>query len=499
MTTDAPKIPQIGINSNVGKWKREGGIRLPSLALHFSERKLLLVVFDLLMVNVAFFMTLMIRSQSEVTPSVFLERLPWFALLTALWITIGVVLNIYDLARAACVAPSLWVTIGAATLTGLIYLFIPYLTPALPKHRFQAMLFPLFAMAGVGMWRIFYARVFAQPIFHQRALIVGAGPAGRALAGAIAATGASDGDRGRSPGYQLLGFVDDDLEDGSFVAGLPVLGACQDLVRLAQDLRADEVIVAINGQENIDRGLYQAILDCREIGIPITTMESLYERLVEQIPIESTYLHFSALLPLRQSATNRLYLMLKRLIEILVSLIGCGLMLALVPFVWLAHRVSSPGPLFFRQERVGRSGKRFTLIKFRSMVVNAEKETGPIWAAVSDKRITSIGRFLRKTRLDEIPQFWNVLKGEMSLIGPRPERPEFVSQLAPQIPFYRARHGIKPGLTGWAQIRYGYGSSTEDARIKLQYDLYYIKHRGPYLDLLILLRTIQVILGLNGR
>jgi lipopolysaccharide/colanic/teichoic acid biosynthesis glycosyltransferase len=191
--------------------------------------------------------------------------------------------------------------------------------------------------------------------------------------------------------------------------------------------------------------------------------------------------------------------MLKRLSEILLSLIGCALTILLVPFVWLAHRICSPGPLFFRQERIGRSGNVFTLIKFRSMVNNAEKDTGPIWAAASDNRITSIGRFLRKTRLDEMPQFWNVLKGEMSLIGPRPERPEFVSQLAPQIPFYRARHGVKPGLTGWAQIRYGYGSSTEDAKIKLQYDLYYIKHSGPYLDLLILLRTIQVILGLNGR
>jgi exopolysaccharide biosynthesis polyprenyl glycosylphosphotransferase len=482
------------------EWEGERGLRLPSLALHFSERKLLLVTLDLLMVNLSFFLTLTIRSESDITLAIFWQRLPWFALLTGLWVTIGVMLNIYDLARTACVGPSLWSISCTANLTGLVYLFIPYITPALPRQRFQILLFPLFAMASVGIWRIFYAQVIAQPIFHQRAMIVGAGPAGRALASAIARMGADTGTHYKAAGYRLLGFVDDNLPLGTVIDGLPVLGGCHDLMRLTRDMRPDEIIVAISERrENNYRRLYQAILDCREVGIHITTMEYLYERLMGRVPLEDAYRQLSAIFPMSQSATNRFYLALKRLIDVLVSLVGCLLMIMLVPFVWLAHRISSPGPLFYQQERVGKSGKRFTLIKFRSMVVNAEKDTGPVWASASDNRVTTIGRILRKTRLDEVPQFWNVLRGEMSLIGPRPERPEFVSQLAMQIPFYRARHAVKPGITGWAQVRYDYGASIEDSRIKLQYDLYYIKYQNIYLDLLVSLKTLQVVFGSKGR
>jgi lipopolysaccharide/colanic/teichoic acid biosynthesis glycosyltransferase len=148
---------------------------------------------------------------------------------------------------------------------------------------------------------------------------------------------------------------------------------------------------------------------------------------------------------------------------------------------------------------VGQGGRVFGVVKFRSMVVNAEEHTGVVWATENDGRVTPVGRLLRKTRLDESPQFWNVVKGDMGLIGPRPERPEFITQLAQQIPFYRVRHAVKPGITGWAQVKYRYGASVHDALVKLQYDLYYIKHQGFYLDLLILLKTVQVVLGLKGR
>jgi exopolysaccharide biosynthesis polyprenyl glycosylphosphotransferase len=498
MTSNAPKLEQI--QTVASGWEAEPGLRLPRLALRFSERKLLLVSLDLLMINLSFFLALTIRSESDITLAIFWQRLPWFVLLNVLWVTIGVVLNIYDLARTACVGPSLWSISCAANLTGLIYLFIPYITPSLPRQRFQLLLFPLFAMASVGIWRIFYAQVIVQPLFHQRAMIIGAGSAGRMLAEAIARIGADTGTHNKAAGYRLLGFVDDNLARGTVIDGLPVLGGCHDLMRLAQDMRPDEIIVAINERrENNYKRLYQAILDCREVGIHITTMEYLYERLMGRVPLEDAYRQLSAIFPMSQSATNRFYLIMKRLIDVLVSLAGCLLLIMLVPLMWLANRVISPGPLFYRQERVGKSGKRFTLIKFRSMVVNAEKDTGPVWASASDNRVTLIGRIIRKTRLDEVPQFWNVLRGEMSLIGPRPERPEFVSQLAAQIPFYRARHAVKPGITGWAQVRYDYGASIEDSRIKLQYDLYYIKYQSPYLDLLVALKTLQVVFGSKGR
>jgi exopolysaccharide biosynthesis polyprenyl glycosylphosphotransferase len=505
MTSNAPKLQPIETLSNSGSWDRAREHRRPRLSLNFSERKLLLVASDLLLVNLSFLLTLAIRSESNVAVFLSWERLPWFLLLTGLWIAIGTVLNIYDLAHTACVGPSLWTVSCTANLTGLLYLFIPYLTPSLPRYRFQALLFPLFAMVSVGIWRVFYAKVIVQPRFHQRALIIGAGSAGRMMANSIAKVGADNGSPHnavphKAAGYRLLGFVDDNFVRGSVVDGLPVLGGTHDLMRLAHDLHLDEIIVATNEQrENNYRRLSQALLDCREIGIPVTNIEYLYERLMGRVPIEDAYRQLSAIFRMNQTATNRFYHILKRAVDILVSLVGCTLMILLTPIVWVANRISSPGPLFYRQERTGKSGKRFTLIKFRSMVVNAEKDTGPVWASKSDNRVTTLGRFLRKTRLDEVPQFWNVLRGEMSLIGPRPERPEFVSQLAQRIPFYRARHAVKPGITGWAQVKHDYASSAEDARIKLQYDLYYIKYQGPYLDLLIMLRTIQVVLTSKGR
>jgi exopolysaccharide biosynthesis polyprenyl glycosylphosphotransferase len=474
-------------------------LRLPSLALRFSERKLLLLLLDTLMINAALLSTLMFRSNTSLTVAILWERLPWFMLLTGLWITISVILSIYDLARAARILPSLWTTSSAICLTGLIYTFIPYVTPTLPRYRMEVFLFPLLAIAGVGLWRIIYAQIFVQPIFHQRALVIGGGCAGETLANVMAKINISNGTHSQGTGYHLLGFIDDAVAPKIGVQNIPYLGTSQDLVRLARELRPDEVVVAIPDPAKIHGELFQAILDCRQMGIAITTLESLYERLTGRIPLESAHRQLSIGFPANQSATHRFYLVFRRLLDLCVGIVGCILVVLIMPFVWLANQISSPGPLFYRQQRVGKSGKEFTLIKFRSMMVDAEKDTGPVWAAEFDQRVTPVGRLLRKTRLDEAPQFWNVLKGEMSLIGPRPERPEIVAQLAQQSPFYRARHAIRPGITGWAQVEYRYGASITDARIKLQYDLYYIKHRRAFLDLVILLRTIKVVMGFKGR
>jgi lipopolysaccharide/colanic/teichoic acid biosynthesis glycosyltransferase len=171
----------------------------------------------------------------------------------------------------------------------------------------------------------------------------------------------------------------------------------------------------------------------------------------------------------------------------------------LFPFVALAIYLNDPGPIFYRQERTGRRGQSFYLLKFRSMITDAEKYGKAVWATQDDPRITRVGKFLRLTRIDELPQIWNVLKGDMSIVGPRPERPVFIAQLQEEIPFYRMRLSVKPGLTGWAQINYRYGSTVEDAIKKLEYDLYYIKHQSLLLDVLIILRTIKVVLLFRGQ
>ncbi len=475
-------------------------ISLPSLGLRFSERKLLLLFFDVISVNAALYLALTVRPDVEMTRGIIVHQFLWFITVSGIWITMGVILNVYDLARAANGLRSAWVASGAALLTGLIYLFIPFITPELPGRRLEALVFPLLASMGVAAWRIIYAQVFVQPVFQQRALVIGAGWSGQTLARALTNINERGGENSAGIGYQLLGFIDDDeRKQGLSVEGIPVLGTRRDLVELVRQLKPDELIVAITNPQQIHMELFQAILDCREMGIPITTMATLYEELTGRVPVEHAGRNLHVVMPLNEPAVHRLYMLVRRIIDLLAGVFGCILTGLIAPIIWLANRFTSPGPLFYRQARVGRSGRTFMLIKFRSMVVDAEKEMGAVWASEADRRVTPVGRILRKTRLDELPQFCNVLKGEMTLIGPRPERPEFVAQLDQQIPFYRVRHAVKPGLTGWAQVKYRYGASVNDALIKLQYDLYYIKHQGPYLDLLILLKTIQVILGLKGR
>ena len=196
---------------------------------------------------------------------------------------------------------------------------------------------------------------------------------------------------------------------------------------------------------------------------------------------------------------ERFYWGFKRFVDLLAGALGMMVVAILIPLVWLANAVLCPGPIFYRQVRAGRAGHPFTLVKFRTMMPDAERATGPVWTADKDRRITKVGRLLRKSRLDELPQLYNVLRGEMSLVGPRPERPELIDGLVLQIPFYRARHCVRPGITGWAQVRFGYGNTIDAARTKLEYDLYYIRHADLYLDAIIWLKTAAVVFGLRGQ
>jgi exopolysaccharide biosynthesis polyprenyl glycosylphosphotransferase len=475
--------------------------RLRSLSLDFSERKLLLAVVDTLLVNAALFATLLLRSDymPELVPSE--QSVSWFVVLSIVWMSVALFMDVYSLTRAADPLNAVRTTTVAALLACGIYLLIPYVTPTLPSTRLGVLVFVSLTVAGIVVWRLLYAAVFVQPNFHLRALIIGAGWSGRALAQAMRQMSGKDGHTYLGTGYQLLGFVDDDEQkQGIEVDRVPVLGTRRDLSRLARELRPDEIILAITNSQTIRDELFQAILECSEIGIRITTMPALYETITGRVPIDHAGQDLTVVLPLRQSATHRFYLVLRRLLDAVLGVIGLAFLLAVAaPLVWLANRMLAPGPLFYSQERVGEGGRSLRVVKFRSMISNAERDTGAVWAQENDVRVTAIGRVLRRTRLDELPQSWNLLKGDMTVIGPRPERPEFVHWLAAEVPFYRLRHAVKPGLSGWAQINYPYGASLHDAQIKLQYDLYYIKHQGLLLDLVIAFKTIQVILGLQGR
>jgi exopolysaccharide biosynthesis polyprenyl glycosylphosphotransferase len=224
----------------------------------------------------------------------------------------------------------------------------------------------------------------------------------------------------------------------------------------------------------------------------------LYEQITGRVPIEHLEADWLVTSFMERVRLDSVSLVVQRLLDLVGGLAGLVPLLVLLPFVGLAIRLESPGPIFYRQVRAGRGGRPFWLLKFRTMIDGAEADGQARWATAGDARVTGVGRFLRRARLDELPQVWNVLRGDMSLVGPRPERPELITLLEQNIPFYRARLLVKPGLTGWAQVNYGYGRSVDDAQVKLEYDLYYIKHQSLWLELIILFRTIAVVLGMKG-
>jgi sugar transferase (PEP-CTERM system associated) len=326
-------------------------------------------------------------------------------------------------------------------------------------------------------WRWAYHWLVAQPFLRERVYVMGTGERAQRLVDALRTR--------RDLGMEVVGWAGA-VGNGSLTR--EQLGA--QILALKGQRAVDHVIVAMS--DGRGRMPVRELLDLRLSGVKVDDATALLERISGKIEVHE--LHPSWLIFSDGFRLNYTFMALRRLLSIVVSLTGLVLSLPLVPFVALAIKLSSPGPILYRQRRVGLRGRIFFCYKFRTMRANAEADTGATWACDGDPRITSVGRFLRYLRLDEIPQMWNVLKGDMGFVGPRPERPEFVEQLAHEIPYYNLRHIVRPGITGWAQIRYKYGNSIEDSRQKLQYDLFYIKNISVGLDFWILLHTIKVIL-----
>lgn len=274
----------------------------------------------------------------------------------------------------------------------------------------------------------------------------------------------------------------------------PAAAQAKDIFATAKTLRADKVVISLAER----RGVFplQDMLNCKLSGIEVLDAPGIYERITGKLLLEN--INPSWFIFCSGFKITFVLRAVKRLVDIVCSVLGLLVCLPFAPLVLLAIRLDSPGPVFFRQERVGQGDRPFVLYKLRTMRQDAEQGTGAVWASKSDPRVTRLGQFLRKSRIDEIPQLINVLRGEMSLVGPRPERPEFVQKLKEIIPYYSERHFVKPGVTGWAQVRYPYGASVEDALEKLRYDLYYIKNISMFFDLGIIFRTIGVVLLRKG-
>ena len=301
------------------------------------------------------------------------------------------------------------------------------------------------------------------------------------------------------PHYKIIGFINTDSRDSEEGNILDIKNIDIDHIQnFVRQNGVSEIVIASQKTDGITVDLYNNLLRLLEKGFVIREYTQVYETITQRIPVQYVSKDFYRYFPFSRSNHNRLYLILVRLIETIISIFGVLIGFYLLPFIYVINFFANRGPLFYTQERVGKNGKPFTIYKFRTMIQNAETNEA-VFATQNDRRITAFGKFLRKSRIDEFPQFINILKGDMAVIGPRPERPYFVEQIASQMPFYQTRHVIKPGLTGWAQVNYSYGDSIKDSLIKLQYDLYYIKHRSVFLDINITIKTISTILFYRGQ
>ena len=330
------------------------------------------------------------------------------------------------------------------------------------------------------VWRSAYSWLIRKPFLRERIYIIGDGVPAHRLVTSIR-------ERPDLP-VEIIGWRRNGLEETRehLAHGLTELKAVP---------RVDRVLIALKDR----RGTLpvRELLDLRLSGVQVEEATSLLERISGKLEVDELYP--SGLIFAEGFRLNQPVLVLRRIASLAVSLCALLVTLPLIPFIVLAIKLDSPGPVLFRQERVGKNGKTFLLYKFRSMRVDAESAGGPVWASDNDPRITRVGWFLRTTRLDEIPQLWNVLKGDMGFVGPRPERPEFVQWLSDDIPYYKLRNIIRPGVTGWAQVKYEYAGSLEGSKEKLKYDLYYVKHMSLTLDLLILFKTVKTILFAQGK
>jgi sugar transferase (PEP-CTERM system associated) len=370
----------------------------------------------------------------------------------------------------------------ASILIALLYLAVPNLAVADGAFLPAAGAFLL----GMLLWRLVFNRVATLQSFGERILIIGTDETARTVARQVLAQ--------RDFPYEIVGFIDEDPRRiGESIVNPRVVGTPADIQELVATRGIDRIFVGLSDRRG--RLPVRELLRAKLGGVRVEDVNTVYERLTGKLMVED--LRPSWLIFSDDFRASRLTRQTKRAFDIVLAFVGLVVAAPLMVLVAVAVWLESGFPVLYRQERVGENGRRFMLNKFRSMRHDAEGAT-PIWASPSDERATTVGGIIRKLRFDELPQLWNVLLGDMSFVGPRPERPYFVSQLAAQIPFYEQRHAVKPGITGWAQVKYRYGASLEDSLEKLRFDLYYVKHLSLPFDLTILFDTIKVVLFAKG-
>ena len=458
--------------------------------IHFeiSERKIILRFFDVFFVLVGLYSVGIICNQEYLT--VVASTPFWTILLVVYLVFFATIFEMYNLQVASNQFLVLKNTIITVSTTVFVYLFTPFFTPEMPSNRLQVLLFFMVFFITLFSWRMFYVLFLASNRFVQKAILICNKEQVQELILGL---------ENIDPHYEIVGFVNTDsieetVSDYHYVKRIKR----DDLFSFVKENGISEIVIGSQKTEGITLELYQQLLHLLESGNIIREYTQVYESKTQRIPIQYMSRDFYRFFPFSRSNQNKLYLLTVRVFEIVISLLGLAVGLVLLPLILVGNAIGNRGHLFYSQQRVVKDGVVFEILKYRTMVKNAESD-GAVFTAANDSRVTAFGKFMRKTRMDEFPQFINILKGDMAVIGPRPERPIFVKEIAEIMPFYETRHIIKPGLTGWAQVNYSYGETIDDSLIKLQYDLYYIKHRSIYLDMNIAFKTITTILFYRGQ
>lgn len=461
---------------------------LPDIHFEISERKVLLRIMDLLSIFIAL---LLISDILDFNYFIITSKQWFWAILLAIYFTIfATIFEMYDLKKADSFQNTLKNILLSVFVTVLFYLFTPFLSPELPENRFQILVFSITMIAALILWRLAYVTLISSPRFNKRVIVVG-----DSFDINVILRGLQDAD----PNYKVVGFVNTDQNSQASYDEVPGLKkvSVNDLMQEVKELGASEIVVA-SSTKGVSLPLYNELISMLEDGFSIREYTQVYEEVTNRVPVNHVERDFYKYFPFSRNSKNRFYIFFHRLFDILFACAGILVLITLLPLVLLGNLVANRGVLFYEQERTGLNGKPFVIVKYRTMIRDAEKD-GARYSYKGDSRITPFGRFLRNSRLDELPQCFNILKGEMSLIGPRPERPIFVEKLSSKIPFYEIRHVVRPGLTGWAQVKGRYASTDDDALEKLQYDLYYIKNRSLFLDLNIILKTISTVIFYRGQ
>jgi exopolysaccharide biosynthesis polyprenyl glycosylphosphotransferase len=458
--------------------------------IHFniSERKVLLRFFDIVSIVAVLYFVSSTFDFDYIT--ITKENWRWVVVLVLYISIFGTIFELYDLQKSSKLDKISTSIIFTVSLTVLFYFLTPFLTPVLPENRLQILYFYFAILIALFIWRITYLTFIVSPRFYRKVLIVGETSNIEIIVEAF---------KNADPNYKIVGFINCEPRKSEKIKFQHIVEySPKQIYQVIKDEAITEIVIASYNSDSITPEIYKDLITLLEGGFSIKEYTQVYEEMTQRVPVQFVGKDFYKYFPFSRSNQNKLYLFFQRVFDILISILGILIGILFVPVILIGNLIGNRGPLFYIQERIGKNGNLFSIIKYRTMVKNAENN-GAVWAKKNDARITAFGKFLRNTRLDESPQFLNILIGDMSLIGPRPERPHFVKQLSQLLPFYETRHIVKPGLTGWAQVKTRYGSSVDDSLLKLQYDLYYIKHRSFFLDVNVLIKTLSTVIFYRGQ